>query len=996
MRYQKKICSTGLMITIALGIATPIGATIGFPQVANAQTTPERRKVEADGLLRQGIEQAGAKQFEASIQSWEAALKIYREINDRLTEGSTLGNLGIAYAALGNHEKAIDYQSQYLIIARETKNRPGEENALKYLGRSYDALGNYSKAIVFHQQRLVMSRELKYSIGEIESLSSLGIAYYALGDYPKAIEFHQQGLTIAREMKNRRGEANALGNLGNAYDALGQYSKAIEYQEQSLGISIQLNDRLGEGQSLSNLGNTYRNLGNYSKAIEYQERYLAIALALGDRLGQGNALTNLGNAYNSLGNYQKAIGYYEQSLVVMRERKNRLSEGATLGNLGLTYYYLGNYAKSITYQEQRLVIARELNDRLGESQALGNLGLTYDSLGQYTKAIEHYQQSLAIARAIKDRKGEGTMLGNLGVAYWSLEDYPKSIDYHEKHLAVATEINDRRGQGNALGNLGNVYYAIKNYPKVIEYQTKSLAIATEIKNRFGEATALGNLGNAYYAMGNYPKAVDYHQQRLTIAREINDRLGAGGALNNLGLCLSLLGKHGEAETHLREAIATWESLRSGLTDNQKISIAETQANTYRLLQSVLVQQNRSDAALEIAEQGRSRAFAELLTARLDSRSSEVQKSLTAPNLEDIRNIAKVQNATLVEYSIINPDLLYIWVVKPNGTISFHQSKLDAKVPIAQLVADSRSDLRSARKPRSTAPIAGPIAGPIAEAPESIDTLKKLHQVLIEPIAADLPTDANQRVIFMPQGDLFGVPFPALQTSKGQFLIERHTLSTAPSIQTLQLTHEKAKLTPTNNNVLVVGNPDMPIVNNVKLDDLPGAETEAIAIAKIFDTQPMLGNQATKAAVLQRMKTASIVHFATHGLLDTLKGDIPGAVALASSGQDSGLLTSSEIFDLKLTANLFVLSACDTGRGDITGDGVVGLSRSLISAGIPSVIVTLWAIPDGPTAELMTNFYAQLKQNPDKAQALRQAMLKTMRTHPNPRDWAAFTLIGEAQ
>ncbi len=993
MRHPKNIISVGLLLTIALGAAIPLAEAIVFPTVAIAQMK-EARKIEADERLAQGIQQARAKQFEAAIQSWEAALKIYREINDRLTEGSTLGNLGIVYHSLGNHTKAIDYQEQYLAIARETKNRPGEENALKYLALSYEALGNYSKAIFFHQQRLILSRELQYKIGETEALSSLGIAYYALGDYSKAIDVQNQSLTIARTRKDRRSEANALGNLGNAYDALGNYAKSIDYQEQSLAISIELNDRLGQGQSLNNLGNTYRNLGNYAKAIDYQERYLAIALALNNRLGQGQALTNLGNAYNSLGNYQKAIGYYEQSLAIMRELKNRFNEGATLGNLGLTYYYLGNYAKSIDYQEQRLVIARTLNDRLGESQALGNLGLNYDSLGQYPQAIDQYQKSLAIARAIKDRKGEGTMLGNLGVAYWSLEEYQKSIDYHEQHLAISTEINDRRGQGNALGNLGNAYYALKNYPKVIEYQTKSLAIATEIKNRFGEATALGNLGNAYEAQGNYAKAIDYHQQRLTIATEINDRLGEGGALNNLGFCLSLLGNFKEAERHLRSAIGVWESLRTGLTDTQKISIAETQARTYRLLQVVLVGQNRSDAALEIAEQGRSRAFAELLTARLGRRSSEIQKSLTAPNLEEIRTIAKTQNATLVEYSIINSDVLYIWVIKPDGAISFHTSNLNAKLTIAQLVADSRGALRgrkSERKSRAS-------QSPIAEDTE-IDTLKKLHQLLIEPIASKLPTDATQRVIFIPQGDLFGVPFPALQTSNGQFLIERHTLSTAPSIQTLQLTHEKAKLTPSNSsnrNVLIVGNPTMPIVDKTQLENLPGAESEAIEIAKLFKTQPILGNQATKATVLEKMKTASIVHLATHGLLDKLKGDIPGAVALAPSGQDSGLLTSSEIFDLKLTTNLLVLSACDTGRGDITGDGVIGLSRSLISAGIPSVIVTLWAVPDVPTAALMIEFYNQLNQNPDKAQALRQAMLKTLKTYPDPKDWAAFNLIGEAK
>jgi CHAT domain-containing protein len=85
-----------------------------------------------------------------------------------------------------------------------------------------------------------------------------------------------------------------------------------------------------------------------------------------------------------------------------------------------------------------------------------------------------------------------------------------------------------------------------------------------------------------------------------------------------------------------------------------------------------------------------------------------------------------------------------------------------------------------------------------------------------------------------------------------------------------------------------------------------------------------------------MQKAKIIHLATHGLLDDFKGQgVPGAIALAPSGNDKGLLTSSEIFDLKLNAELVVLSACDTGRGTITGDGVIGLSRSLITAGVPS-------------------------------------------------------------
>ncbi|NJL09752.1 MAG: CHAT domain-containing protein, partial [Calothrix sp. SM1_7_51] len=101
-------------------------------------------------------------------------------------------------------------------------------------------------------------------------------------------------------------------------------------------------------------------------------------------------------------------------------------------------------------------------------------------------------------------------------------------------------------------------------------------------------------------------------------------------------------------------------------------------------------------------------------------------------------------------------------------------------------------------------------------------------------------------------------------------------------------------------------------------------------------------------------------------------------------------------DLKINADLVVLSACDTGQGALTGDGVIGLSRSLISAGTPSVIVTLWKIPDITTSALMTDFYQNLQQNPDKAVALRKAMLKTIKKYPNPINWGAFTLIGEAQ
>jgi CHAT domain-containing protein len=200
--------------------------------------------------------------------------------------------------------------------------------------------------------------------------------------------------------------------------------------------------------------------------------------------------------------------------------------------------------------------------------------------------------------------------------------------------------------------------------------------------------------------------------------------------------------------------------------------------------------------------------------------------------------------------------------------------------------------------------------------------------------------------------------------------------------------------------IVVGNPAMPKLppeyGEGELTPLAGAQKEAEDIAHMLNTKALLGKEATETAVKAKLSQAKIIHLATHGLFDDIQG-LRSALAFAPSEKDNGLLTAEEILDqkLKLNADLVVLSACNTARGRITGDGVIGLSRSLISAGTPSVIVSLWAVPDAPTAELMKEFYTNMfKKKLDKAQALRQAMLKFK--NKSPKNWAAFTLIGEAQ
>ena len=950
-----------------LSVAFYIPPHFSLPVVA--QTT-DAREAEGDRLFQQGNQQFQTGQFPAALNSWQQALQIYRALKNREGEGRALWNLGAAYHSLGNYAQAIEYSQQYLAIARE----------------------------------------IKYRYGEGAALGNLGGAYRFLGNSAKAIEYGQQWLAIAREIKNDQWEVFALGSLGVIYIHLGNYTKAIEYTQQCLAITREIKDRYGESEALKNLGLAYHGLGNYTKVIEYEQQHLALAREIKDREGEGGALVHLGIAYIYLGNSAKAIDYAQQSLAIAREIKNRYGEGNALHSLGIAYKSLGNYAQAIEYAQQSLAIAREIKNRQHEGRALDNLGSAYRFLGDYAQAIEYAQQSLAIAREIKDREGEGVALSNLGLAYYYLGNSAKAIEYAQQQLAIAREIKDRQKESAALGNLGVAYYNLGNSAKAIEYAQQQLAIARQIKDRQGEGNALGNLGNAYLYLGNSAKAIEYTQQSLAIAREIKYRQGEGLALNNLGAMLLKAGNPTEAEKMLFDGIQVWESMRQmlGSNDANKVSIFEGQARTYRTLQEVRVAQNNPIAALEIAERGRARAFVDLLTQRLSS-SDANPVIATAPDRDQIRQIAKAQNATLVQYSIISDSFqiqgkqvgresaLYIWVIQPTGEITFCEVDLKPlwqqhNASLASLIVGNQEFL--AVRSRSSTGFAQPQPN-----------LPTLHQLLIEPIASLLPKDPKARVIFIPQDSLFQVPFPALQDANGTYLIQKHTILTAPSIQVLDLTRQQrqklAQKQSHSGRALVLGNPTMPSVSSYpgepkqRLSPLPGAEAEAIAIAPLLNTQAITGAQGTKAESVQKMPQASIIHLATHGLLDDVRG-LGSAIALAPSGSDDGLLIAEEIFDMKLQANLVVLSACNTGFGRITGDGVIGLSRALISAGVPSVIVSLWAVPDAPTSELMQSFYQNLQNNPDKAQALRQAMLTTMKTHPQPRNWAAFTLIGEAE
>ncbi|MBF2017366.1 MAG: CHAT domain-containing protein [Rivularia sp. T60_A2020_040] len=835
------------------------------------------------------------------------------------------------------------------------------------------------------------------------------------------MQSHPQPLSLVRRGEN---EAESLSQQALEEYQVNQLPKAIELWQQALKIYLQLDDKQAIVTTLKNLIAVNQQLKNYPQTIDYLQQYLTLTQELQDKPGEILALTTLAKTYAQQGKFTKVVEYYQKALILVRQTNNQPEEAVILGNLAIAYKTLGNYLKAIETNQQSLQILQKRGNRQDEGIVFKNLGNVYEALGDYDNAITSYEKSLQIARETNNKRVEGVTLSNLGQIYANQGKYEQAITTFETSLKISSAINDISSQASTLINLGSTYHFLKKLEPAIQNYQQSLKLAQDIGDKQRELEALGSLGLAYGDLKDYPKAIIYFKDSFAIAKEIGDPQAQAMGLNNLGHVLFTAGKLEEAEEKLRDALKLLDAIRPGLSDNYQVSIFDTQVHSYNLLQQILIAANKPEAALEATERGRARAFVELLAGRF----AEGEKSINTnfPSVDKIREIARQQNATLVEYSIVPDDdfkflgkqrgrgaELFIWVIKPTGEIHFR--KVDLKplwkhnLTLDDLVNSSRCLVQGIICQQQMQNILK-----LGEEKNSeYIALRKLHKILIEPIADLLPKDATEKVIFIPQESLFLTPFAALQDEQGKYLIEKHTILTAPAIQILDLTRKQKKRLEKQNlanlKPLIVGNPIMPKVSingeaPQQLAVLPESEIEAIEIAKMFQQEPMIGAKATKANVKNQLSKATLIHLATHGLLEyrstnsssSLQGlEIPGAIALAPSETDDGLLTAAEIFDLRLVASLVVLSACDTGVGRITGDGVIGLSRAFISAGTPSVLVSLWTVPDEKTRLLMTAFYQELQQNPDKAIALRIAMLQLMEFGFEPLDWAGFILVGEA-
>ena len=699
------------------------------------------------------------------------------------------------------------------------------------------------------------------------------------------------------------------------------------------------------------------------------------------------------------------------------------AEAERLYRVGFNHFINKNYIQAVEQLEESIEISenKKLDNAIIQERALNAISVAYAILGKYEKAKNYAHKHLKIANQLHDPSAQTIALVRLGSLDFDLGDYSQAESYFKQALESSRNFAPA-SRGFAFSGLGFTYIAMGKVKEAILNLEEALKIAQRFEDPELKQSTLEGLGTAYLVQGDYSRAIKiFEDNRITAKRYqgLFDVSIEANALSSLGFAFLQAGNLTKAEANLREAVKLWESQRNllGSNDPFKISIFESQALSYGTLQKILVLQGKTEAALEVAEQGRARAFADLLAQRLSPQAVEqITNKAPNPNIEKIREIAKTQNATLVEYSLIDSSPrfatlgkvsateLLIWVVQPTGEVALRQldlKELQTKDLQYQQHSD-RPEYISYLLDKTKKSI---LTEQVNPGNDSSPQLKQLHQLLIEPIAGLLPKDSNARIIFIPHRELFLVPFPALLDADGKYLIEKHTISIAPSIQILDSTYQlQQKNAGIVKDIMVVGDPTIAeeIKQRYGLDSEPVFEQEANEVANLLNAEAIIGEQAKKETILNQLPQARIVHLSTHGQFDEDQG-LGSFIVLAPSANNNGLLTAEEIIaeygsskGTPLRAELIVLSACRTAQGKITGDGVIGLSRSLIAAGVPSAVISLWSVDANSSIPLMKAFYKNLQQNPDKALALSQAMRSTMKKYPQPGDWAAFTLIGEAK
>jgi CHAT domain-containing protein/Tfp pilus assembly protein PilF len=926
------------------------------------RTAAERALVEAEQFRVQRTAEA----LQKALDKFDEALTLWKAIDDRDRVAFTLNVMGEIYRQLGESQKALGYHSQALSLRRAAGDREGEGESLYNIGIAHWQLGDSQKALGYFNQALPLMRAVgtrPYILG------ALAVAYDALGRLPEAIDYLNQALVLHREVGNRRSEANTLNNLGMSYFRLGEWQKTLDYYNQALSVIRELGDRRREGGALNNIGLLYWELGENQKALEYYNQALPLQRATGDRNSEASTLHNIGAVSQSLGDVQQALAYYNQALSLARALGDRRGEAGTLQGLGTAYRSLGETQKALDFLNEALLLRRAVGDRLNEASTLDRIGATYLSLGKHEEAARYLEQGLSLQRLVGARSNEAETLGHLARA-----------EQGRGRLAVA------RTQIEAALN-------------IVEGM-RSKFVGQQLRTSFSAGT------REYYDV--YINLLMQMHQKEPLAGHDVTAFGA----SERARARSLLDLLTESRADIRQGVdrALLERERSL---QQQLNARSEQLT--RLLSGKHTEEQETADRKEVEA---------LLTDFQDVEAqiriqSPRYAALTQPqplSLKDIQQLLD-QDTVLLEYAL-GEERSYAWVVTPGSVKSFELPKR------AVIEAEARR-----------------IYGLLVNKSDDLDpaALTEISRMLLGPVADQL---GLKRLLVVTDGALQYVPFGALPApgvvNRRPYrpLILDHEVVSLPSASVVAvLRREVATRPPAPRKVAVLADPvfvkeDGRVKNGVGVekeiaagslpsdvrrsaddlgltlfDRLPVSRREAeliTALAPRGQSLKALDFAASRAtATSEELSRYQIVHFATHSLLNNQHPELSGIVLslVNERGEpQDGFLRLHAIYNLKLEADLVVLSACETALGkEIKGEGLVGLTRGFMYAGAPRVVASLWKVGDSATAELMSRFYRNMlnaRMRPAAALRAAQVAMWKERQWAAPFYWAGFVIQGE--
>ena len=903
-------------------------------------------------------------------------------------------------------------------------------------------------------QALALYRAAENVEGQALTLTELGLVTYWLSERRQSIEWYQQALPLWRSINDAHGEARVLNNLGVSYSNLGELQEAENYYQQALPVWRRLGDHNGEARTLNNISAIQFLLGDWQQALSIVRQAAALWHEAGDRRGEPTALNSLGVIYAELGDHAQALDYHQQALAMARSVENKppdlLSlETRILNNLGEIYIMRREEAQALHYLNEALALRRERGDREGQAMTLTDIAFVHGFAGRREQALETYEEALKLARETGYRWVEGTILKKLGEILTS-EQPERARESFQAALKLFRAAEEKEAETETLYGLAKLERAQSNTAAARAHIEASLALAESLRTKVGshDLRALFFANKQDYFETYIDLLMQEHQANPKagydqLALQASERARARSLLELLAEARAEI--HRGVPTELLDRLQKLRALIMGKT-NRHLGLKNSQTTTAEELSASEAEIRRLTTEYEQVEaQIRALPHYGALAQPQPLKLSEIQAQLDAQTI-------------LLQYSL-GQERSYLWMVSRDALES-HVLPGRAKIEAA---AQQVYELLTAHQPRLNESPAQRLARERTADEQYWPAAMELSQMLLGPVAERLgekrlivvPDGGLHYVSFnaLPKPEAEGKSNQPL-TSNLKPLILEHEMAYLPSASVLALQRRERPTQPVAQQAIalfadpVFSADDLRVTANSKasapksrasmaaknqkpakldfstqvtrsvpsaswlrseitLPRLLNSRREAQAIASLVPRDSSLvalDFQANREeAVRADLKRYRIIHFATHALLNDEHPALSGIVLSlvdAKGSPQPGFLQLHDIYNLDLAADLVVLSACRTARGQaIKGEGIIGLTRGFLYSGAQRVVSSLWDVDDAATSELMTRFYqAMLKHGLRPAAALRQAQIALWEQRPrrSPYFWSAFVLHGEWQ